>query len=55
MDMILNPLYFDFGKSLLQLKRMRGYNFNIFLQKLKGSSYRQNLRITQNQVMLSPR
>ena len=55
MDMILNPLYFDFGKSLLQLKRMRGYNFNIFLQKLKGSSYRQNLRITQNQVMLSLR
>jgi len=55
MDVVLNPLYFDFSKPSIQLKRFRNYNFNVFLQKLKSNNFRQNIRITKNQVMQSPR
>lgn len=54
-NITLNPLYFDFAKPPLQQKRLRGYNFNIFLQKLKSNTFRQNLRLTQNQVLNSQR
>ena len=52
---ILNPLNLNYNKDRFQLKRMRGYNNSVWLQKKVSGSNKILVILVQNKLLNSPR
>ncbi len=52
---VINPLYTNYAKDTLQLKKFRGYSANLFLQKIQSNNIRMNIRLNFDKELTSPR
>ena len=54
-DYVLNPLYFNYEKDPLQLKKFRNYNNTIFFRTFSPGAIQQQIRISASGYQNSPR